>query len=378
MRIACIGMSTVPSRTANSIQLMHACEALADLGHQVAVWVPGRDPHAAPPQLVAHYGLHSLPDLHWVADWPGFRRYDYAWRALRQARQWGADLFYVWPLQAAALASRRGWLTLLELHDRPPGRGGPVLFRRFLAGPGAVRLLVTTEALRRYLADSFGHPMDKPFAQVEPNGVDLARYQGLGDPTDARRKAGWPDAFTVGYTGHLYAGRGAHLMFDLAQEMPDVRFVWAGGEDDAVAKWRSRAAGEGVANLTLTGFVAQETLPPIQAACDVLLMPYQRRIAVSSGGDTAPFANPMKAYEYLAAGRPILASDLPAIREILHKDWAVLLPPDNIGAWRDAIRGLQADPARRRQLGAAAQRQAEGHSWRGRAERALAGLWMDA
>ncbi len=59
----------------------------------------------------------------------------------------------------------------------------------------------------------------------------------------------------------------------------------------------------------------------------------------------------MKAYEYLAAGRPILASDLPVIREILHKEWAVLLPPDDGQAWREAIRGLQADPARRREPG---------------------------
>ncbi len=228
MRIACIGMSTVPSRTANSIQLMHACQALADLGHEVAVWVPGRSPGAAPPRLVAHYGLHSALDLHWVRNWAGFRRYDFAWRALRQAKRWGAELFYVWPLQAAAMASGRGWPTLLELHDRPPGRGGPMLFRRFLAGPGAARLLVTTEALRRYLEDTFGHPMDAPFALVAPNGVDLARYQGFSTPSDARRRAGWPEAFTVGYTGHLYAGRGADLMFDLAQEMPDIRFVWAG------------------------------------------------------------------------------------------------------------------------------------------------------
>ncbi len=374
MRIACIGMSIVPSRTANSIQLMHACQALADLGHEVAVWIPGGNPQASPAHLVAHYGLHRSLDLRWVRDWPGLRRYDFAWRALRQATGWGADLFYVWPLQAAAMASGRGLPTLLELHDRPPGRGGPILFRRFLAGPGARRLLVTTEALRRHLEQVFDHTMDPPFTVVAPNGVDLARYQGLPSPAESRRKAGWPEAFTVGYTGHLYAGRGANLMFDLAQQMPDIRFVWAGGEDAAVEGWRRRAAEKGVANLTLTGFVTQQSLPPIQSACDLLLMPYQRHISVSSGGDSAPFANPMKAFEYLASGRPILASDLPVIREILHKDWAVLLPPEDGQAWREAVRGLQADPDRRAALGEAARRQAEGHSWQARAERALGGL----
>jgi glycosyltransferase involved in cell wall biosynthesis len=374
VRIACVGMSTVPSRTANSIQLMSACQALAELGHQIAVWVPGKDPGTPPDRLAARYGLRRALDMRWIRDWPGLRRYDFAWRALRQAEGWGADLFYVWPLQAAAMASGRGLPTVLELHDRPPGRGGPMLFRRFLSGSGAQRLVVTTEALRAHLERAFDHPMRSPFVVVGPNGVDLERYHDLPSPPQARRQAGWPEAFTVGYTGHLYAGRGANLMFGLARRMPDIRFVWVGGEDAAVAGWRRRAIEGGVANLTLTGFVTRDRLPGLQAACDLLLMPYQRRISVSSGGDTAAFANPMKAFEYLAAGRAILSSDLPIIREILHKEWAVLLPPDDERAWFEAIRGLRADPARREALGRAARQQASNYSWLARAEKALAGL----
>ncbi len=378
MRIACIGASTVPSRTANSIQLMQACQALVDLGHAVVVWVPGKDPGWTWDRLAEHYGLRQPVELRWIRDWPGLRRYDFAWRAVAAARRWGADLLYVWPLQAAAWGSTRSFPTVLELHDRPPGRGGPRLFRQFLNGAGARRLLITTEALRGYVTETYRHPMDPPFAQVAPNGVDLERYRDLPDPMEARRQAEWPEAFTVGYTGHLYTGRGANLMFGLAQALPGVRFVWAGGETEAVERWRRRAQESGLTNLTLTGFVPLERLPRLQAACDVLIMPYQRHISVSSGGDTVAFASPMKAFEYLACGRPILASDLPVIREILHKDWAVLLPPEDGDAWAAAVRGLMQDQARRTALGAAARRQAEGHSWRARAERALAGLDLAA
>jgi glycosyltransferase involved in cell wall biosynthesis len=374
MRIACIGTSTVPSRTANSIQLMQACQALVDLGHEVMVWVPGVDPGWRWESLAEHYGLRQHLDLNWIRDWSALRRYDYAIRAVEAACRWKADLAYVWPLQAAAWASAGGVPTLLELHDRPPGRGGPWLFRRFLSGPGARRLVITTEALRVYVSKSFGHPMAAPFVQVAPNGVDLQRYRDLPEPAEARRRIDWPEAFTVGYTGHLYSGRGANLMFGLAQRLPDVRFVWAGGETRAVEGWRRRVEQAELANLTLTGFLPLGRLPLVQAACDVLLMPYQRHIAVSSGGDTAEFASPMKAFEYLACGRPILASDLPVIREILHKEWAILLPPEDANAWADALRDLLADGPKRKALGEAARRQAEGHSWRARAERALAGL----
>ena len=78
----------------------------------------------------------------------------------------------------------------------------------------------------------------------------------------------------------------------------------------------------GIKNVHLTGFVPNEELPLYQAACDILLMPYEEAIAGSSGGDTARFASPMKAFEYMAAGRPILSSDLPVFREVLDEAFA--------------------------------------------------------
>lgn len=294
MRIACIGSSTIPSRTANSIQLMKVCQALADLKHTLHVWVPSLDRKVGWPELAEHYGLHQSFPIENLSGWSLLRRYDFAWRAVRNAESWQADLIYVWPLQAAALASHRGIPTLLEMHDRPTGRLGPSLFRRFLAGRGARRMLVTTEALRHDLEAEYG-PLPHGLVRLAPNGVDLEAYAQLGDPATMRARLEWPDQFTVGYTGQLYAGRGMDLMFALAEALPGMRFVWAGGEPAAIDHWRRRAAERSLDNLSIAGFVPQGRIPLIQAASDVLLMPYETRISVSSGGDTAQTANPMKA-----------------------------------------------------------------------------------
>ncbi len=146
------------------------------------------------------------------------------------------------------------------------------------------------------------------------------------------------------------------------------------GEPEAVRAWGERIAQEGLANLRLLGFVDQPGLPLVQSACDVLLMPYDRSIAVSSGGDTAAFASPMKAFEYMASGRPILASRLPVFLEVLNPDNSILLEPGLLEAWDSALRRLVRDPSERSRLGEAARRQALRYSWAERTRLAVEGL----
>jgi glycosyltransferase involved in cell wall biosynthesis len=374
MRIACIAASTVPSRTANSIQLMKACQSMVDQGHDLCLWVPGKDPALPWTTLANHYGILGSFPIHWVTSLPWMRRYDFCWRAVRIAERWDPDLVYVWPLQAAAYASLRGLPTVVEMHDRPQGHLGPWLFGQFLTGPGARRILTTTEALRAWLQDWFGRTLEPPFALVVANGVDLDRYEDLPDPKAARRALNLPERFTVGYTGHLYAGRGLPLMMNLAARYPKLSFVWVGGEPESVADWQQRVSKQKLEHVRLVGFVPNERLPLYQAACDVLVMPYERQISVSSGGDTAAFANPMKAFEYLASGRAILSSDMPVIREVLDDSNAILLPPNDVDAWDKALQRLIREPSLRLSLGLKARQDAAQYSWTERARRALHGL----
>lgn len=390
MRIACVSTSQVPSKTANSMQLMKACAALVELGHEVSLCLPGQAlrlrsglrPSLGSGQgsdaewkaIASHYGIRAQFPIRWMRSARPLRRYDFCLRALLAGRKWGADLFYVWPYQAAAMGSRWGLPTLLEVHDRPSGSMGPRLLNAFLQGRGARRMLVTTQSLRNWLTAHYARPLGEPFAQVAPNGVDLGQYRGLPEPAGARAFLGLREGFTAGYTGHLYAGRGLELMLTLARRMPDVLFLWAGGEPEAVEDWRNRLGQMEVDNIRLLGFVPNERLPLVQAACEVLLMPYERRIAVSSGGDTAETASPMKVFEYLAAGRAILASDLPVLREVLNEGNAQLLPPEEFDAWEEALRRMRKYPDRRARLGEAARQDARRYSWTERAKRALAGL----
>ena len=374
MRIAVFSTARVPSRTANSIQVLKVSQALQDLGHTVRLWVPGAAPREAWTEIAARYGIPGPIDIAWCGGVRWLRRYDYALRSFLQARMWGMDLCYAWPLQTAALASTLGVPTVLELHEVPQGRFGPGLFRAYLRGRGARRLLPITASLRNQVGAAYPLPPPPDFVQVAPMGVDLDRYQGLPEPHEARRLLGWPETLTVGYTGHLYAGRGIDLLLKLALLRPQLRFVVVGGEPAAVERWRQEARSAEAANLEFVGFVPNADLPRYQSACNVLVMPSQRHIAGSSGGDIGSVASPMKVFEYLATGRAILASDLPVFREVLSESNAVLAPPEDVDAWAQALEDLSAHPHRRARLGEQARSDAAQYAWIERARRSLEGI----
>jgi glycosyltransferase involved in cell wall biosynthesis len=206
---------------------------------------------------------------------------------------------------------------------------------------------------------------------IAPNGIELESYEGLPDPAEARRRLFLPPLPTAGFTGHIYPGRGAHLLFELARQMQGVGFLWVGGRPELVEFWRGKLSDAGIMNVTMTGFVDHSRIPLYQAAAEVLLMPYSRSIEASSGQDIAEVINPMKMFEYMAAGRAIVSADLPSIREVLNEENAVLCEPGDVQAWRSAIESLIADEPRRRELGARARRDVEQLTWRAREERIL-------
>jgi glycosyltransferase involved in cell wall biosynthesis len=371
MKIVCISASFIPSKTANSIQVVKAAHAFAELGHQVTLLVPGEGGPGWE-ALKAHYGVQTPINIQWIQENLAFRRYDFALKAIRQARKQHPDLVYTWVLQAGVLALWQGMPTILEMHDRVTGRIGPWLFRRFYASTTPRRLVTITDALRKVLISAFDLDIFKIDLIVAPDGVDLTRYKNLPSPADARKALGLPERFTAGYTGHFYAGRGIELMLGLAKTMPEVQFLWVGGDSADVTRWKNQLREEGVDNVILTGFVENTQLPQYQAAADVLLMPYGTTISVSGGGNTADIASPMKMFEYMAASRAIISSDLPVIHEVLDETTAVFCPPDDLTAWQQAIMALRSDPDHGQRLGKNARSAVEAFTWRSRSERALA------
>lgn len=372
MKIVCISTSRVPSDTANSIQLLKTCQALARLGHQVHLLVPGES-RADWSQLSEQYGLSTPLDITWLPSNPSLKRNDFAWSAVRRARKLKADILYTWTGQSAVFGLLSRFPVIFEVHDTFTGRLGPLWFSAFLRLKGKKRILPITHALLGKLEARFGAIPPEQIV-VAPNGVDLEQYDRLPAAPAARRQLGLPEAPTVLCAGHVYAGRGVELFLGLAERFRQASFVWVGGRPADVAALQQKTQALGLDHVSFTGFVSQRRLPCFQAAADVLLMPYARSIAGSGGGNSAEICSPMKMFDYLAAGRAILSSDLPVIHEVLNPQNAVFAAPEDLDAWTAALGRLLADETLRANLGAQARSDAAAYSWLERARRSLAGF----
>ncbi len=391
MKIAVIAPTYLPARRANTIQVMKMAQALAALGHDLRVIVPrGNTTNHNPTwnEMAHQYGLRQYLEIEWLQIDPRLRSYDFGLKSVKWARHWGADLIFTRLPQAAALASFLGKPSILEIHDLPQGRLGPWLMECFLKGKGARALVVITAALKESLAEMFGIIKGDQTESlipiiIAPDGVDLMRYQSLPTPQQARQSLSssftpQPSTFTAGYTGHLYPGRGANLILDIAGNLPDIDFLLVGGETSDVERIREKIKSHGLDNIKLTGFIPNAELPQYQAACDILLMPYQHSVAASSGGDIAKYLSPMKLFEYMACGRAIISSDLPVLREILNDGNAILLPPDDLTSWVTAIRDLSTNPEQRARLAAQAQQDVIQYSWRTRAQNIISRIQTES
>jgi len=376
MKIALITNSRIPSMTANSIQAMKVAQALMQLGHDIKMFAPAETDWVSKETLLSHYGLRLAPDLELLPSIKRLKRLDYIVHAQRAARRFGADLIYTWLPQSAALGAWMSYPVVLEMHADNSGKLGVWWMRQFWKSKTRKVMTVTTSALRKALERSTHFEFPNEALLLAPNGVELEKYAGLPNPTEARRQLNLKEGLTVGFTGHIYPGRGADLLFELAKQMPAVNFLWAGGTPELVDFWKSKLTEAKMTNVTMTGFVKHEFIPLYQAAADVLLMPYSRSIEASSGQDIAEVINPMKMFEYMAAGRGIISADLSSIREVLNEGNAVFcepgdVRPERVEGWKSAIEKLLADEPRRLALGAQARKDVQQLTWVKREERVM-------
>jgi len=378
MNIVAIAGSTIPSDTANSIQVMKACAALVQLGHNLTLIVPeASNVKSQTPKvdLKSHYGLQQDFPIEWLAS---SSRQMFTWQSVQRARALKPDLLYTWFPQSAVFGLLYKIPTVFEIHIQPTGTLGPAWHRAFAKINGYKRLVSITQALIDVLDHNYNIRLKPDDVVIAPNGVDLERFAALpSTPELARGQLTFPSAPTVMCTGHLYAGRGADLFLALAKSIPQAHFVWVGGRPDDIATWKQRAESQNISNITFTGFIPNQDLPLYQSAADILLMPYSRSIMGSSGtADSASVASPMKMFEYMAAGRAIITADLPVIREVLNEKNAVFCEPDNVDDWKLGIEMLLSDEARRIELGKHVKDDVQKFTWLARAEKILAGFPM--
>jgi glycosyltransferase involved in cell wall biosynthesis len=400
VRILYLADIRFPLERANGIQSIETCHALASRGHGVTMAVrpdtvtPARDPFA-------FYGLPKIDGLRIevaaVAGPPPARRAGYLTfalgRSLGRARQ---DLIFTRDLALASLLVRvpAPWRAPLvyEAHGiaadtaaampellsgaRP---ASPVKVARLAARDARVwraadGYVTITIGLKQELERRFG-PRER--IAVVPDGV-RAKGSGPGhgaeDPTRLsplgpmpRPTAPGPTDFTIGYAGHLYPWKGVDLVIEAVAALQDTRGLIVGGHAQEPDLARVKDLAERLfcsGRVTFTGLLPPGDVTARLRDADVLVLPNP------SSAIAREFTSPLKLFEYMASGRPIVASDLPSFREVLTDGRnAVLVEPGNPQALTAGIRRIKEDAALGERLARQALDDVRDYTWARRAER---------
>ncbi|MBN1122462.1 MAG: glycosyltransferase family 4 protein [Anaerolineae bacterium] len=374
MKIVHIAWSIVPSRSANSTQVMKVCEAFALNGHDVTLLVPDRPAGVSDVNDVFdfynvehNFAIERLP---WVK-FKG-RTYIYNWLAARRAQHLQPDLVFARSLVGAYFAAMRGLPLVFEAHkpidDYRHAFIRRPLFDAMISRPNFKRLVVVCDALRRMFLEN--HSIADELIVVAPNGASPLTSSDV--PLPDLSVAG----MHAGYIGSLYEGRGVDMIGSMAEKCPEVHFHLIGGNPDQVKAWQQKLIE--FDNITFHGFMPYAEAAVYRQAFDVLLAPYQREVSVGSHGqaEASRYMCPIKLFEYMATGKAIICSDLPVLHEILEDGQTTLFcPPDDVDAWAAAVDRLNRDPLLRETIGEQARTKLlSQHTWQIRAEQVLAGL----
>lgn len=244
-----------------------------------------------------------------------------------------------------------GQLWLLERFERVNQRAADLIF-------------VVSEVERRNLIDA---GVDAAKIIVNPNGVDTERFHPDRGGAEVRRALGIEHNIVVGFVGTFGPWHGAPVLAKAAAEVDShvrCHFLFVGDGDER-AQTESIVEASG-ASATFTGSVAHDKVPAYLDSCDLLVSPH---VLPVDGSEF--FGSPTKLFEYMAMAKPIVASRLGQIAEVIvHGENGLLVEPGDAVALARAIEKLAQDEGLRTRLGSSARSKVvEFYTWKHNAAR---------
>jgi|TARA_B100000315_G_C14524321_1_gene563075 glycosyltransferase involved in cell wall biosynthesis len=312
---------------------MKMCEAFSQLGHYVGLLVPLRFNHIKKDPF-SYYSIDKIFGISRIfsIDLVKFGRVGFLIQALSfsisvffYALFKKVDIYYgrdEIPLSFVSILRRD---VIWEAHMPRYN-----LFSRFIIKRSKI-LVVISDGLKDFFVKK-GVPEKKIL--VARDGVDLEIFNSLPEKNECRERLSLKDdEKIVLYAGHLYDWKGVDILAEAAKGLHDYTVYFVGGTDKDIKAFREKYTE--VANIKTIGHREPKEIPLWLKSADVLILPNSGKSEISRY-----YTSPLKLFEYMASGVPIVASNLSSIREVLNEDNATLIEPDNKEALSSGIKAV--------------------------------------
>lgn len=341
----------LPTEKAHGLQIMKTCEALAKQGVEVELIVPRRlnrfkdDPFE-------FYGVEKIFKLtklwcldlislnifgalgFWLESWTFYQS---AKRYLFHLTQGGREeiVYYTRDLPIACWLSKKMISVYYEIHMLPdqPDRYHRETWQRakglvVISNGLKQKLLLEGVAVNKIIV-AFDAVDTDQFTQPNSQQTQWASREQLSLPQDKK---------IVLYTGHLYEWKGAHVLADAAEELyrkmkNDIQVYIVGGTAKNILAFKKKY--HNCLNLHIVGWEKHSLMPFWHHAADVLILPTSARETIGS-----VYTSPLKLFEYMISERPIVASDIPSLHEVLDDNTTTFCTPDDPKALANAIQDV--------------------------------------
>lgn len=368
MKIFYLANVRLPTEKAHGLQIMKTCEALANAGAEVVLCIPsGRNKTDADPFV--YYDVKKVFTIRKVfaLNLLGMRPAKLGF-VLSQL-SFGAGVSRVYMHEDDVVYSRDEYSLYplsfykkniyFEAHD---GRSN--VFMRRIAGH-ATGIVGITKGCTDFYAERGVSPSR---LAVAPDAVELGQFEAKNDPLSLRNSLKLPPKGPIiTYSGSLglYSWKGVDVLLESLKNVPirEAHFMIVGGNPREIEDLKKQYPDP---RIIFVGRVAPHKVPDYLLASDILVLPNKSGDSMSE-----KFTSPMKLFEYMAAGKPIISSDLPSMREVLNGKNALFVTPNDPNALGAAIEKLVKDDGLARSLAIQAKNDSKNYSWEKRAEKIL-------
>jgi glycosyltransferase involved in cell wall biosynthesis len=360
-----IANARMPTEKAHGIQIVKMCESFVLAGLKVDLVLPWRF-NKIKESLFDYYGVEKnfkikkLPSLDLIP--LNIPKICFWIQSLSFAL---SVFFYLFFKKADIIYSRDSFpLFLLSFFKKNLVYEAHTFPRNFFLHKRVFKKTKAIVVITQKLKDLFiKQGMDGNKILVAPDGVDLEKFNLKETQVECRQKLNLPlDKKIVLYTGHLYKWKGVQVLARAAKFLDkDTLIVFVGGtkKDEQDFKIENKELD----NILILGHQPHLKIPYYLKAADVLVLPNSGKKEISQY-----WTSPMKMFEYMASQGPIVASDLPSIREILNENNAILVQPDNPKALAEGINQALKNPDFSAKISAQAYRDVERYTWLKRAK----------